>query len=416
MLGGRADRLDFALAYFFGSGLAPHCDVLGCGLPQAAPIGPPVQLHEFEGKALLARGGIPVPGGQLIRDPAELSTLSGPVALKVQILAGGRGKAGGIRFAETLGEAREAARILLGKELLGRRVSQLLVEERLAIAKEYYLALLIDRQARGYLLLASQEGGVDIEAVPDAAVHRIPIDPLIGLQPYMLRALTRGMGLPPRGTEALRELVPRLYHLFLTYQCEVLEINPLVWTTDGRLLAADARVLIDDRTVDRFPEIQQDDRGQTPFDRAAQALGVYAIAMAGDIAVITAGAGVLMATMDAVQRRGGTLAAAMDMGGIVGYDLTLASKAIALMAGLRPKVLLFNYFFQVMRGDVLAQAILEARAGTSRPRVVVRLKGKEAPAGRALLRDAGIPVTEDFDEACAMAVEAAGGGDGHPRR
>ncbi len=357
-------------------------------------------LLEHDAKALLAACGVPVPRGVVLDDPAAPLGLRPPFVVKAQVPAGGRGKAGGVRHAATEAEARLHARDLLGSELLGHRVRRVLVEEAAPAAREGYLAVVLDRGSRGPLLVASDAGGVDFEA---AGALRLPVSPLLGLPAYATRRVAARLG-PAAGP-----IAAALWACFTRFECELVEVNPLAMTAGGGAVALDAKIVVDDRSRARHPELAALAEELDPLDAAGARLAVYPVRMRGDIAVAAAGAGALMATLDYVQALGGTLAGGVDLGGIVGHRPAELVEALALTRELAPRRFLFNFYVRTWKNDVLAAAVLEA-VGDLHPRspVVVRMAGHRAAEGHAVLRAAGVPVTDSLLEACRWAVDGAG--------
>ena len=353
-------------------------------------------LLEHEAKALLGRFGVPVPRSVLLDDSAQPIPLRPPLVVKAQVAAGGRGKAGGIRFADTEAGARAHVLDLLGTELLGHRVRRVLIEEAVRAQKECYVSLLLDRGVRGPLLLASVAGGVGVEEGKEAL--RLPVHPFLGVQPYALRRVSAHLGADLTG------IVEALWRCFVEWECELVEVNPL-GLTDGGVVALDAKIVVDDRSLVRHPELRRTGDDVDPLEAAGARLAVYPIRMAGDIAVATTGAGQLMATLDYVQALGGTLAGGLDLGGIVGHRPAELAEALALTREFAPKAFLFNAYVRTWKNDVIAEAILKAVGDLHRWHpIVVRMAGHRAAEGEAILRAAGIPVTGSLVEACRHVV------------
>jgi succinyl-CoA synthetase beta subunit len=362
-------------------------------------------LLEHEGKALLARFGVPVPRGAVLDDPAQPIPLAPPLVVKAQVAAGGRGKAGGIRWADSEGAARAHVRDLLGTRLLGRPVRRVLVEEAVVAARECYVSLLLDRGTRGPLLLASRAGGVDVEAAGDGL--SLPVSPLLGLQPYAARRVAAHLGLAPGAAAAVAGLLDGLWRCFSQLECELVEVNPLALTAEGGLVALDAKITVDDRSRARHPELARASDETDPLDAAAERLAVYPVPMQGDIAVTAAGAGALMATLDYVQALGGTLAGGLDLGGVVGHRPAELVEALALTRAFAPRAFLFNFYVRGWRCDLLAESVLKA-VGDLHPRhpMIVRLAGNRAVEGQAILRAAGVPTADSLVDACRHIVDA----------
>jgi succinyl-CoA synthetase beta subunit len=356
-------------------------------------------LLEHEAKALLARCGAAVPRGVVLEDAAAPIGLRAPLVVKAQVPAGGRGKAGGVRMAATEADARAHARALLGAELLGHRVRRVLVEEAVPAGKECYLSCLLDRGVRGPLVVASAAGGVDVEDAGDAL--RLPVSPLIGLPAYVARRVSAHLG------AAVGPAVDALWQCFTRFECELVEVNPLVIGADGTAVALDAKIVVDDRALARHPDVAGRRDDVDPLELAGARLAVYPVRMQGDIAVAAAGAGALMATLDYVRALGGTLAGGVDLGGIVGHRPVELVEALALTRELAPRAFLFNFYVRTWKNDLLAESVLKA-VGDLHPRhpIVVRMAGHRAAEGEAVLAAAGIPATRSLVEACRWIVEA----------
>jgi succinyl-CoA synthetase beta subunit len=359
-----------------------------------------VVLLEHEAKALLASAGVPVPPGVVVDDPAAPIPLAPPVVVKAQVPAGGRGKAGGVRPAATEAEARAHVRALLGSTLLGHPVRRVLVEAARPGGREAYLAILLDRAARGPVLLASAAGGVDVEAAADRLA--LPIHPFVGIQPYAIRRVSAHLG------AAVGPIVEALWRCFTRHECELVEVNPLALGRGGEAVALDAKLVVDDRARARHPELPPGDGLLDPLEAAGARLGVYPVRMAGAIAVATTGAGQLMATLDCVAALGGTLAGGLDLGGVVGHRPAELAEALGLLHAFAPRVILLNSYVRTWKNDVIAEALLAALGrGADRRATVVRMAGHRAPEGAAILRRAGVPVAPSLVEACRLAVAAA---------
>jgi succinyl-CoA synthetase beta subunit len=357
-----------------------------------------VLLLEHQAKALLAGCGVPVPLGAVLDDPGAALPVPPPVVVKAQVPAGGRGKAGGVRLAATEAEARAHLRALLGSTLLGHPVRQVLVEEARPARRECYAGVLLDREARGPALLASAAGGVDVEQAADRL--RLPVHPFVGVQPYALRRVAAHLGAP------VGPVVQALWECFTRFECELVEVNPLAVEPDGRVLALDARIVVDDRARGRHPELPASGDGDDPLEAAGARLAVYPVRMAGAIAVATTGAGQLMATLDYVQALGGTLAGGLDLGGIVGHRPAELAEALRLLREFRPRAVLLNSYVRTWKNDVIAEALLAAVGDLPPDRpVVARLAGHRAAEGEAVLRRAGIPVARSLTEACRLVVD-----------
>ena len=385
-----------------------------------------MKLLEYQGKELFRRAGIPTPRGVQATTPEAvrdfIAANPGEWVLKSQVLMGGRGKAGGIKFASSPEEGEALARALLGTTLRGVQnpdgevVGSLLVEEKVAIASEAYVSVTIDRAAKRPVAIVTAKGGMDVEEVaaddPDALV-KYWIDPAMGFQPFMARRLAFAANLPPGFRKAFPAVVGGVYSLFMQYGANLVEINPLALTDDGRVIASDAKVDLDDNGLFRHPELSEwNTEGPADEDQAAAlSIGLgrsnYA-KLTGTVGVIANGAGLGMGTMDAIRNAGGQAANFLDIGG--GAQADLVRKSYALVVG-DPKVrsLFINIFGGITRGDQVANGIVEALKGGGLRTVplVVRLTGTNEKEGRAILAAAGMNPVETMDEGARRAVDLA---------
>jgi succinyl-CoA synthetase beta subunit len=368
-----------------------------------------MKLLEHEGKRLFARHGIAVPKGGLWPDlPAGCAGY----VVKAQVRAGGRGKGGGIHFAGTAAEAGEAAGRLLGSALGGHAVTQVYVEERLDVARELYLAVVIDRDARAPVILASPEGGVEIEAVASERVLRLPVDPLIGLRPFMVRRLGRFLEAPAGAERQLEATVEALYGLALGEDAELAEINPLVVTAAGDLVAADAKVTLDARARFRHPDwaAYEDSGDGSEIERAIAGAGAAAAELdpEGDVVGVISGAGLMMATLDMMIALGVRVRCVIDMGGT---PLGGAERLIPIfraVAAMRPKVTFVNAYFHTALSDSFARGVIgAAEAEPLSGRLILRLVGRNAQSGRDLLTPLGFELHDGLMAALEAVAEAA---------
>jgi succinyl-CoA synthetase beta subunit len=356
-----------------------------------------VKLHEYQSKSLFALHGIPVPQGSVVAAPEEArhaaDALGGPVAVKAQVLVGGRGKAGGIRLAGTPTEAEEAAAAILGAAVKGLPVHHLLVEAAADIQQEVYLGIAIDRNLRKATVVASAEGGVEIEQVArdnPRAIQRAVIDPLLGLGSQAL-TLAKGIGLSGDLHSAFDGIVRGLYEVFLACDALLAEINPLVVTGMGDLLALDGKVALDDNALFRHPALAQMRNAgeEMPSERKAREAGLSYVYLGGDIGCMVNGAGLAMATVDTIRFFGGTPANFLDVGG--GARAERVERALHLILG-EPgiKAMLINIFGGITRCDEVAQGIVVALTALE-PNVpmVVRLVGTNEERGREILDASG---------------------------
>lgn len=319
-----------------------------------------MKLYEYLAKDVFARNGLPVPKGRVARTPEEAEAIAreiGEVAIKSQVLAGARGKAGGIAFAATPVEAREAAARLLGTEIRGFRVEQVLVEEKLKIERELYLGITVDKAAKEPLVIASNQGGMNIEDVPERQIIKRRIDIRLGLYPYVGREVARRLELAGEIARQVADTLTRLYRVFRNYDAELVEINPLVISGE-RVIAADARLNVDDDALYRHRDLPLVEEG-TELEKKIKALGLAYVELEGDIAVMANGAGITMATLDVLQRYGGRPANFLDAGGGAGVEPTAQAIEVLLMK--KPKAMLINIFGGITRCDDVARAVVQVK-------------------------------------------------------
>ena len=385
-----------------------------------------MNLHEYQAKELLREYGITTPRGIVVENTmhAEVATheLGGDAwVVKAQIHAGGRGKAGGVKLVKSVDELRRVADALLGKALVtvqnapqGQRVSRVLIEETLEIARELYLSLLVDRESECVTLVASSAGGMDIEEVarvsPEKILREI-CDPLMGLQDFQCRNLAFALGLSGKQINAMTQLLQQAYRLFLRSDLSMLEINPLVVTQAGSLVALDCKISIDDNALYRQATLadKRDDSQDDAKDAAAHAAGLNYIALTGNIGCMVNGAGLAMATMDLIKLHGGLPANFLDVGGGATAE-TVAKAFKIILADHNVKAVLVNIFGGIMRCDIIAEGIIQAvqEVGVQLP-VIVRLEGTNVELGRKMLSESGLRIVsaESLTNAAKLAVAAA---------
>jgi succinyl-CoA synthetase beta subunit len=380
-----------------------------------------MDLFEHQAKELFARHGVAVPRGRVAWSPEEAAAvaaeLGGTVAVKAQVQIGGRGKAGGIKLAADPAEARAHAERIIGMDIRGHTVRRVLVEEASDIAAEYYVAILHDRASKGFLAMASAEGGVDIEEVaatrPEAIV-KVPVNPLVGLRSYHVNQLVYGAAFDERARKGAAELLARLYDVLVAADCMLVEVNPLVLTGGGQVVALDGKVSLDDSALPRHPDLEElrDTFAVDPQEQAAKERGLNYIKLDGYVGIIGNGAGLVMSTLDVVAQAGGKAANFLDVGGGASAETMTDGLEVILSDG-KVRSVLVNIFGGITRGDLVAQGILDAldRLGDKvQVPLVVRLDGTNAAEGRALLAgspsDKVIPAATMLD-AARKAVELA---------
>ncbi len=377
-----------------------------------------MNIHEYQAKQVLARFGVPVPKGQFATTPDEaaaaFTALGKPKAVaKAQIHAGGRGKAGGVKLVATGSEVREFAVKLLGKPLVthqtgpeGRVVRRVYVEEASEVARELYLGMLVDRKAGVVSVIASTAGGMDIEEVAAKTPEKIltePINPMLGVAGYQARKIAFSLGLKDKQVGQFAALLGSLYRAFIETDASLIEINPLVVTTDGRVICLDAKMSFDDNGLFRHPEIRElrDANEEDPAETEAAKYDLSYVHLDGNIGCMVNGAGLAMATMDIVKIYGAEPANFLDVGGGASTEKVAAAFRI-LLADKRVKGVLINIFGGIMRCDVLAQGVVEAAKQVKlNVPLVVRMEGTNVVEGKKILADSGIKVVSASDMADA---------------
>ena len=368
-----------------------------------------MNLHEYQAKQVLRSGNINTPRGiaAASADAAvkAATELGGDAwVVKAQIHAGGRGKAGGVKVVKSITDVRALAETLLGKQLVtnqnapdGQPVNQVLVEETLPIARELYLSLLVDRETERVAIVASAAGGIDIEEVAHATPEKVlteTCDPLLGVQDFQCRALAFALELTGEAYKDFCRLLPQLYRVFIANDLSLLEINPLVVTSDNRVLPLDCKMSVDDNALYRHKALAElrDDSQIDPKEAAANAANVNYVALAGNIGCMVNGAGLAMATMDLIQLEGGAPANFLDVGGGATPE-TVARGFKIILLDPNVRAVLINIFGGIVRCDVIAEGIIQAvkEVGVQVP-VIVRLEGTNAELGRKLLAESGLAI------------------------
>jgi len=386
-----------------------------------------LKIHEYQSKQIMKWFGIDVPNGQAAFSPEEAARiakdLGTPLAVvKAQIYAGGRGKAGGVKVAHNIDEVKYFASQLLGKKLVtpqtgpeGKVVNRLLIEEGINIAKEYYLGMVIDRETANVVMMGSAEGGMDIEKVAREMPGRIYyeyVDPAIGLMPFQAKRMAYKMQFPDYAINKVAKLMENLYQLFVEKDCSLAEINPLVLTSEGKVIAADAKLNFDDSALYRHPEIEalRDETEEDPKERDAAKASLSYVNLGGDVACMVNGAGLAMATVDIIKFYGGEPANFLDVGG----DSTVEKIAEAfriMQSDDQVHSVFVNIFGGINKCDVIAGGIVEAArlVGLKVP-VVARLDGTNVEEGRRILKEAKLPMVHmapKMEDGAKLAVELA---------
>ncbi len=360
-----------------------------------------MDLYEYQGKELFARAGIPVSDGRLATAPAEAreaaEELGPPVVVKAQVLVGGRGKAGGIKLADTAEEAEAHAAAILGMDIRGHVVRRLWVEKASDIAKEYYLSVTFDRGEKKPLFMLTTEGGVDIEevaATSPEALARLHVEPLVGSQPWQGRWLVYTAGIDDPGEQKqVVAIVGKLYDAFVDFDAMLCEVNPLIVTPEGEVKALDSKFTVDDNALFRHPDVAEmrDVEAADPREQLAREKGVTYVKLDGEIGILGNGAGLVMATLDVIDQVGGRPANFCDLGG--GGDAQGVVDALEVITSdEQVEAILFNIFGGITRCDEVARGILAAlgQMAIDLP-IVVRLDGTNADEGRRMLTEAAPP-------------------------
>jgi succinyl-CoA synthetase beta subunit len=386
-----------------------------------------MNIHEYQAKAVLTRYGVTVPKGKVADTPAQAEVIAEefgtPVVIKAQIHAGGRGKGGGVKLAKTSDEARKYAREIIGMTLVtpqtgpqGRKVKRVLVEQAGKIRKELYLGIIIDRAVSQVVVMASTEGGMDIETVAANTPEKILkewVDPAVGLVPFQARKLAFGLGIPKELTGKAVKLMTGIYNAFVDTDCSLVEINPLVLTEDGDIVALDAKMNFESNGLYRHQDIQalRDFDEEDPTETEASNHDLSYIRLDGNIGCMVNGAGLAMATMDMIKSCGGNPANFLDVGGGAGVEqVTNAFRLILSDKGV--KAILVNIFGGIMRCDIIAEGVVTAAKslGLSVP-LVVRLEGTNVEKGKEILAASKLNIISaaDMGDAARKVVLAAAG-------
>ena len=377
-----------------------------------------MKLHEYQSKRIFADYGVPIPQGDTATSASEVRQIAkqvdGPVVVKSQVLVGGRGKAGGIKLAKNPNEAEKIAEQILGMKIKGLTVDTVLVDPAASIKQELYLGVVVDRAQQKPVIIASAEGGIEIEEVaktnPDAII-RLPVEPDLGLLDYQARDLAFELGLRRTFINQFVQIVKGLYKAFIHSDASLAEINPLVVTEDDTLLAVDGKIVLDDNALFRHPHLAElrDVQEESPAEREARLAGLSYVKLDGEIGCMVNGAGLAMATMDIIKHYGAEPANFLDIGGGAKADKVAAALRI-ILSDPKVKAVLFNIFGGITRCDEVAHGILTAldEVKTDIP-MVARLVGTNEEEGRQILAEANFPSAASLGEAAQKAVALAKG-------
>ena len=374
-----------------------------------------MKIHEFQAKELFREYGVPVPRGGVAKDVVEASKVAEsleayPVVVKAQIHAGGRGKGGGVKLSQSLDEAKANASAILGMNLVthqtgpeGKTVKQVLIEAGLDIKKELYLSLIIDRDTANIMVIASEAGGMDIEEVAASTpekIIKVQINPLLGIQPFHCRQAAFGLNLPQAAIKPFTQMLNSLYKLFVAYDCSLVEINPLVLTTDDGIIALDAKMDFDDNArfrhqdiVEKYRDLDEED----PLEVEASKYNLNYINMDGNVGNMVNGAGLAMAVMDTIKLAGAEPANFLDVGGGATAEMVENGFRI-ILSDEKVKGILINIFGGILRCDILAQGVVAAAKNMDiKVPVVVRMEGTNVEEGRKILEESGMKLFTAVD-------------------
>ncbi|HYC61881.1 MAG TPA: ADP-forming succinate--CoA ligase subunit beta [Thermoanaerobaculia bacterium] len=383
-----------------------------------------MKVHEYQAKEILRRYGVPTPRGVVVDTPDEARAaaqqLGGRVVVKAQIHAGGRGKGGGVKLAKDADEAAELTQKMIGMTLIthqtgpqGQKVSKVLIEEALNIDKELYLGITLDRRLGMNVIMASAQGGMDIEEVAERdpnAIHREPVDSVLGVQPFQARQVAYALGLEGDAFKKCVDFVQKLMRAYLETDCTIAEINPLLVTKEGDVLALDCKMNFDDNALFRHKDVvaMRDVAEEDPLEVEASKFGLNYIKLDGNVGCMVNGAGLAMATMDIVKLAGGEPANFLDVGGGASAEQVKNAFRI-ILSDKNVKAILINIFGGIMRGDRIAEGVVSASREVGLPvPVVVRLEGTNVELGKEILAKSGLPlITADGMWDAATKVVAA---------
>jgi succinyl-CoA synthetase beta subunit len=378
-----------------------------------------VNIHEFQAKEILRAEGVPIPPGEVATTPEQVEAIAkkigGMVVVKAQVHTGGRGKAGGVKLAKTPAEAKEIASKILGMQINGLTVYQVLVTAAADIATEAYVGIILDRATKKPVFMVSPAGGIDIEEVAEKTPEKIlklPIDTRYGLLPYQASELGFFIFDDVKKVRAASKIMMSLYQAFMKNDASLAEINPLVVTPEGEVLALDAKISIDDNALDRHPNLValRDETAEEPSEVDARNSNLTFIKLEGDVGCVVNGAGLAMATMDLVKYYGGEPANFLDIGGSSNPEKVVNALRI-ITADPSVKVILFNIFGGITRTDDVANGIVTAtKANPLKIPIVIRLTGTNEEIAMKILQENGFSASSDMDEAVQKAVELAKGG------
>ncbi|HET6398184.1 MAG TPA: ADP-forming succinate--CoA ligase subunit beta [Candidatus Thermoplasmatota archaeon] len=369
-----------------------------------------MNLFEYQGRELYVRYNIPCAAGFVVDSMDDLekqvSLAQFPVVVKAQVLVGGRGKAGGVKFADDAQQLRTVTKSILGLDIKGHITRKVMVAQKLDFAREYYLSFLIDRATRRYMMIFSPDGGVEIESVPEERIFKVTIDPMTGFQPYHARAVLLKSGLDADTQKQVGDIMRKLFRMFVEMDAELCEVNPLASLKDGRVVAGDAKVVLNDSALYRHPEFKQRDENLTDLEQEAREKGVALVQLEGDIGVMANGAGLTMATLDALTHFGGKPKIFLDLSGTDNPEKV--AEAVRLMKKAKPSVMFLNLFGGITKCDTVAKGLVSVlqKEGVDFP-IITRIKGTNAKEANDILQSFGLETASTLQEAAKKASEMA---------
>jgi succinyl-CoA synthetase beta subunit len=369
-----------------------------------------VNLFEYQGRELYERYGVPCAKGFVAESMQDLEAkIAGahyPVVVKAQVLVGGRGKAGGVKFADDAAQLREVTKSILGLNIKGHVTKKVMVAQKLDFAREFYLSFLVDRASRRFMMIFSPDGGVEIESVPEERIFKVTIDPMTGFQPFHARAVLLKSGLDADTQKQISALMGKLYALFVQMDCELAEVNPLAVLRDGRVVAGDAKVVLNDSALFRHKEFAQKDEALTDLEQEAREKGVALVQLDGTIGVMANGAGLTMGTLDALTSFGGKAGVFLDLSGTDNPEKV--AEAVRLMKKAKPAVMFLNLFGGITKCDTVAKGLVQVlqKEGVDFP-IITRIKGTNAKEANEILHSFGLETAGTLQEAAQKASEMA---------
>jgi succinyl-CoA synthetase beta subunit len=369
-----------------------------------------VNLYEYQGRELYEKYNIPCAKGFVVESMQELESkitqAAYPVVVKAQVLVGGRGKAGGVKFAENAAELKTVTKGILGLDIKGHITKKVMVAQKLDFAKEYYMSFLVDRATRRHMLIFSADGGVEIESVAEDRIHKVTIDPLTGFQPFHARAVLQKTTLDADTQKQITSIMAKLYKMYVDMDAELCEVNPLASLKDGKVVAGDAKVVLNDSALFRHKEFQQRDETMTELEQDAKNAGVALVQLDGNIGVMANGAGLTMGTLDALTQFGGKAGVFLDLSGTDNPEKV--AQAVRFMKKAKPAVMFLNLFGGITKCDTVAKGLVEVlkKEGVDFP-IITRIKGTNAKEANEILHSFGLETASTLQDASKKAAEMA---------